>query len=60
MSIAVTLYIIATLILFFLNMVANIFALSLTEKNRIPVATLVATIFAIAFVIWGITILVNN
>ena len=60
MSLAVTLYIIVTLILFSLNMIANIFALALSEKKTFPTRTLLATIIAIGFVIWGITLLVTN
>ena len=60
MSLAVMLYIIVTLVLFSLNMVANIFALALSEKKQFPLSTFVATVIAMGFVIWGITILVTN
>jgi len=60
MSLAVTLYIIVTLVLFSLNMVANIFALAFGDKKEFPFSTLIATIMAIGFVIWGITLLVIN
>ena len=60
MSLAVTLYVIVTLVLFSLNMIANIFSLALSEKKEFPLSTLVATIVAIGFVIWGITLLVVN
>jgi hypothetical protein len=58
MSLAVTLYIIVTVILFALNMIINILALGLSENKSIPTGTLIATVFAIVFVIWGTTILV--
>lgn len=60
MSLAVTLYIIVTVILFALNMIVNIFALGISENKKFPTSTLIATIFAIAFVIWGTTLLVTN
>jgi uncharacterized membrane protein YciS (DUF1049 family) len=60
MSLAVTLYIIVTLVLFSLNMVANIFALALGDKKEFPLSTFIATIVAMGFVIWGITLLVVN
>ena len=60
MSLAVMLYIIVTLVLFSLNMVANIFSLALSEKKQFPLSTFIATVIAMGFVIWGITILVTN
>jgi hypothetical protein len=60
MSLAITLYIIITVILFSINMIANIFALAISENKGFPVSTLIATIFAIVFIVWGITILVVN
>ena len=60
MSLSVTLYIIITVILFGLNMVVNIFVLGLSDNKFFPTGTLIATIFAIALVIWGTTLLVIN
>jgi hypothetical protein len=60
MSLAVTLYIVITVILFALNMTVNIFALGISENKSFPTGTLIATIFAIVFVVWGITLLVIN
>lgn len=60
MSLSITLYIIVTVILFALNMIVNIFALGLSENKFFPTGTLIATIFAIGFVIWGTTLLVIN
>lgn len=60
MSLAVTLYIVVTVILFALNMTVNIFALGISENKSFPTGTLIATILAITFVVWGITLLVIN
>ena len=60
MGIATTLYIITTLILFGLNLIANIFAMAFNQKNEFPVSGFIATILAIAFLVWGITLLVIN
>ena len=60
MSLSVTLYIIVTVILFALNMIVNIFALGISDNKKVPTSTLIATIFAIAFVIWGTTLLVTS
>ena len=60
MSLGVTLYIITTLILFAFNMIANVVVLSVTDKKNFPTATFLATLFAIVFLIWGITLLVTS
>ena len=58
MGLATTLYIITTLILFALNFIANIAALGLSDKKEFPVSTIIATIIAMGFLVWGITLLV--
>jgi len=60
MGLATTLYIITTLILFALNMIANIAALGLGDKKEFPLSTIVATVIAMGFLVWGITLLVVN
>ena len=60
MDLATTIYIITTLILFSLNMIANIAALALGDKKQFPLSTVIATVLAIVFLVWGITILVVN
>lgn len=60
MGLAITLYIITTLILFALNLIANIAALGLSDKKEFPISTILATIIALAFLVWGITLLVVN
>jgi|DEB0MinimDraft_10_1074344.scaffolds.fasta_scaffold00062_49 hypothetical protein len=58
MGLATTLYIITTLILFGLNLIANISALGLSDKKEFPLSTIVATIIAMGLLVWGITLLV--
>mgnify|MGYP000556472491 CR=1 FL=1 len=60
MGLATTLYIITTLILFALNFIANIASLGLNDKREFPVSTIIATIIAMGFLVWGITLLVVN
>lgn len=54
-----TVYIIATLVLFSLNLLSNVFALSVRQKEGFPAAEFIAMILAIIFIIFGITILVS-
>ena len=60
MGLATTLYIITTLVLFALNFIANMAALGLNDKKEFPLSTIVAAIIAMAFLVWGITLLVVN
>jgi len=55
---ATTLYIITTMILFSLNLMANIAVLGLNKNEKFPIAAFFATIFSMAFVIWAIVLLV--
>lgn len=60
MGLGITLYIIATLILFIFNLISNIFLLSLNDKKSFPIALFLATLFAIGFIIWGTILLFIN
>lgn len=55
-----TLYIIITLIVFSLNLLANLAVLATNKKDKFPLAAFVATLLSVAFVIWGIILLVTN
>jgi hypothetical protein len=55
-----TLYIIFTLIIFSLNMFANVAILAVNKSEKFPVAAFVSTLLSIAFVVWGIVLLVAN
>lgn len=53
------LYVLITVILFVLNMLGNLFAMSMNKSNKFPVATFLATMMAMFFVIWGFSILIR-
>jgi hypothetical protein len=53
------LYVLVTLILFVLNMIGNLVAMSMNKTNSFPVATFLATMMAMFFVIWGFSILIQ-
>lgn len=55
-----TLYIIITLIIFSLNMFVNIAVLAVNKNEKFPLASFIATIVSIVFVIWGIALLVAS
>jgi hypothetical protein len=55
---ATTLYVIFTMILFSLNLIANVAVLGMNKSDKFPITTFVATIFSMAFVIWAIVLLV--
>ena len=52
------LYVLVTLILFILNMLGNLVAMSMNKTNKFPIATFLATMMAMFFVIWGFSILI--
>jgi hypothetical protein len=54
-----TVYVIVTVILFSINVLANIGVLATISKEKFPTSAVLATILSIAFVIWGIVILVT-
>jgi hypothetical protein len=54
-----TIYIIFTVVLFSINVLANIAVLATTSKEKFPTSAVMATILSIAFVIWGIVVLVS-
>lgn len=55
---ATTLYIITTVIIFVLNMFANVAVMAFADNKKFPISTFLGTLFAMIFVIWGITLLV--
>jgi hypothetical protein len=55
---ATTLYIIFTMILFSLNLLANVAVLGMNKSEKFPFTAFFATILSMAFVIWAIVLLV--
>ena len=55
-----TLYIIATVVLFVLNLFGNVFVMAFSDNNKFPTSAFLGTIFAIVFVVWGISLLVTT
>jgi hypothetical protein len=54
-----TIYIIFTVVLFSINVLANIGVLATTPKEKFPTSAVLATILSIAFVVWGVIVLVS-
>lgn len=52
-----TLYVLTTTILFILNLLGNVLAMSLNKSNKFPSATFLATVTALFFIVWGMSIL---
>jgi hypothetical protein len=55
---ATTLYIIFTMILFSLNLLANVAVLGMNKSEKFPFVAFFGTIFSMAFVIWAIVLLI--
>jgi hypothetical protein len=56
---ATTLYIIITMILFSLNLLANVAILGTNKSDKFPMTTFFATILSIVFVVWAIVLLIS-
>jgi hypothetical protein len=54
-----TIYIIFTVVLFSINVLANIAVLATTPKEKFPTSAVLATILSVAFVVWGVIVLVS-
>jgi hypothetical protein len=55
---ATTLYIIVTMIIFSLNLLANLAVLGINKSDKFPLTAFFATFISMAFVIWAIVLLV--
>jgi hypothetical protein len=56
---ATTLYIIVTMILFSLNLMANLAVLGMNKQDKFPVTSFLASIASVGFVIWAIVLLIS-
>jgi hypothetical protein len=56
---ATTLYIIFTLIIFSLNLFANIAVIGMNKDGKFPIFAFFATIMSMALVIWAIVLLIS-
>jgi hypothetical protein len=55
---ATTLYIIVTMILFSLNLMANLAVMGMNKNEKFPFAAFFASLASIAFVVWAIVLLI--
>jgi hypothetical protein len=57
---ATTIYIVTTIVIFALNMFANLSMMAFNRSEKFPVSMFIGTMLAIVLVIWGVTLLVTS